>query len=184
MKKILFLCATALLLACSADDASVTSDEVALFVNHYKTTSVLNGTQFLIQENDAIGSDTFQGNAFIKNFEFEPGFTYHLTARKITTENAGTDAATVSYELVSVQEKNPVAPQTTFEIPVSRFVNGLGYFSFVRGTSEIGYTLSQEIEIECQNLCPQLQSITLHQELATGTFTHGTDGMYVLQGLY
>lgn len=185
MKKILLFCTAALLIACSSsDDASITNEEVVLFVNHYKTTSVLNGTQFLIQENDAIGSDTFQGTAFINNFEFEPGFTYNVTAKKIITEDAGTDAATVSYELVSVNQKNQVSPQATFEIPVSRFVNGVGYISFVRGTSTIGFILSQEIILDCQNLCPQLENITPNQEIATGTFTHGEDGTYVLQGLY
>jgi len=184
MRKIFLLCITALLFACSADDASETNEEVTLFVNHYKTTSVLNGTQFLIQENDAIGGDTFQGTAFIKNFEFEPNFTYNITARKISTENAGTDTATVSYELVSVNEKKQISPQAIFEIPLARFVNGVGYISFVRGSSTQGFILSQEIVIECQNVCSQLENLTPNQEAATGRFTHGPDGTYVLQGLY
>ena len=184
MKKILLICAAALLFACSADDEQITNEEVTLFVNHYKTTSVLNGTQFLIQENTAMGGDSFEGAASIKNFDFEPGFTYTITAKKTSTENAGTDAATVSYEFVSENEKTQVSPQATFEIPVARFVNGVGYVSFVRGTSTNGFILSQEIAIECQNLCAQLENVTPNQEAATGTFTHGPDGTYVLQSLY
>ncbi|WP_432409955.1 DUF4377 domain-containing protein [Rasiella sp. SM2506] len=184
MKKILLICTTALLFACSKDDASITNEEVALFVNHYKTTSVVSGTQLLIQENDAIGSDTFQGTAFIKNFKFEPGFTYNITAKKVITENAGTDAATISYELVSIDDQTQVSPQATFEIPIARFINGVGYVSFVRGTSTLGFILSQEITVACQNLCSQLEQVTPNQEAATGTFTHGPEGTYVLQGLY
>ncbi len=185
MKKILLICTTALIFfACSKDDTLVINEEVILFVNHYKTTSVLSGTQLLIQENDAIGSDTFQGIAFIKGFKFEPGFTYNVSAKKIITENAGTDAATVSYELVSINDQTQVSPQATFEIPVARFVNGVGYISFVRGTSSLGFILSQEITIECQNLCSQLEQITPNLEVATGTFTHGPEGTYVLQDLY
>jgi hypothetical protein len=184
MKKILLFCTTVLLFACSSDDASNINEEVTLFVNHYKTTSVLHGTQFIIQENDAIGSDTFEGTALITNLDFEPGFEYRLTVKKTIIQNSGTDAATVSYELVSVNEKTQASAQATFEIPVARFVNGLGYVSFVRGTSTNGFVLSQEIAINCQNLCSQLESLTPNQEAATGTFTHGPDGTYVLQELY
>lgn len=184
MKKILLFCTAALFFSCSADDASTTNEEVTLFVNHYKTTSVLNGTLFLIQENDAIGGNTFEGTAFIQNFNFQQGFEYKITANKIRTQNAGTDAATSSYELVSVNEKNQISPQATFTIPVARFVNGVGYVSFVQGTSANGFILGQEIIIECQNLCSQLENLIPNQEAATGTFTHGPDGTYVLQELY
>ncbi len=184
MKKILLFCTTALLLACSADDASITNEEVSLFVNHYKTTSVLNGTQFIIQENEAIGGDIFMGTPFIKNFEFEPGFEYRITATKTRTENAGTDAATVSYELVSVNEKNQVFPEASFEIPIATFVNGIGYVSFINGTAANGFELGQEILIECQNFCTQLERLIPNREVATGTFSHGPDGTYVLQELY
>lgn len=184
MKKILLFCGVILFFACSADDASSTNEEVALFVNHYKTTSVLHGTQFLIQENSAIGSDSFKGISFIQNFNFQQGFEYKITAKKIRTQNAGTNAGTISYELVSVDEKNQISPQTTFTIPVARFVNGVGYVSFVQGTSANGFILGQEVVIECQNLCSQLENLIANQDLATGTFTHGTDGTYVLQELY
>lgn len=176
--------AVAILAACSADDASVTNEEVTLFVNHYKTTSVLTGTQLLIQEAGAIGSATFEGTAFIRGFNFEQGFTYNIIAKKVTTENAGTNAAKISYELVSVAEKKQVSPQATFEIPVTQFVNGIGYVSFIKGTASNGFMLSQEIAIDCRNQCSQLENLVPNQEIATATFTHGTDGTYVLQNLY
>lgn len=184
MKKILLFCTAALLFACSSDDASITNEEVALFVNHYKTTSVLNGTQFLIQENDAIGSDTFQGTAFIKDFEFEPGFTYSIRANKIRTENAGTNTATFSYELISVNEKKQVSPEAAFDISLATFVNGVGYVPFVVGTADTGFQISREIEIDCQILCGQLEQVVPNKETVTGTFTHGNDGTYVLQELF
>jgi hypothetical protein len=184
MKKILLVAVTAMLMACSADDASVTNEEVTLFVNHYKTTSTLHGTQFLIQENEAIGSTTFEGTAFITNFDFEPGFTYDMTAKKITTENTVTNATTVSYELVTLQDKKQVSPQATFEIPVTTFLNGVGYISFIQGSTATGFKLGQEITIDCLNECSQLEGLVTNEEIATGTFSHGPNSSYVLQGLY
>ncbi|RDK84788.1 hypothetical protein [Marinirhabdus gelatinilytica] len=184
MKKIVILLTSFLLLACSADDASVTNEEVTLFVNHYKTTSVLNGTQFLIQENGAIGSDTFQGTAFISNFDFEPGFTYTVSAEKITTKNAGTDATTVSYKVISVNQKEPVSPQTSFEVPIARFVNGVGYVSFVQDVSTNTFFLSGQIEFDCNTLCSNIRAAIQNQEPITGSFTHGVEGTYILQALY
>ena len=185
MKKILLFCTAALLVACSAsDDTSVQTEEVLLFVNHYKTTSVLHGTTLVIQENDAIGSDTFSGTPFIEDFNFEPGFTYTLSAEKVTIENAGTDASTIQYKLIEVVDKTRVAEQTTFDIPLARFVNGVGYVSFVLGNTNTGFILSREIEIDCRELCGQLGSVLPNEEIATGTFVHGADGSYALRELY
>ena len=50
MKKLLFLC-TAVLLSCSADDESVTQEEVNLLIDHYKTTSLFYGTALIAYEN-------------------------------------------------------------------------------------------------------------------------------------
>ena len=49
MKKLLFLC-TVMLLSCSADDESVTQEEVNLLIDHYKTTSLMKIT-FLLFSN-------------------------------------------------------------------------------------------------------------------------------------
>ena len=51
MKKLLFFLTIALIFSCSADDGSVTQEEVTLLINHYKTTAILSlDTVFLVQE--------------------------------------------------------------------------------------------------------------------------------------
>jgi hypothetical protein len=184
MKNILFILSSVLLFSCSADDAVVTSEEVTLFVNHYKTTSVLNGTSLLIQEDAAIGTSDFEKTPFIEGFSFEPGFTYTLTATKIITENAGTNATMTSYELISVVDQTQVAPEVTFSVPLARFVNGLGYVSWLVGNQQTGFVLSNEININCGSLCPSLETVHANGEIATGVFVHGEEGTYVLQELF
>lgn len=184
MKTIGILLLTVLLFSCSADDAQVTSEEVTLFVNHYKTTSVVNGTSLLIQENAAIGTTEFQKTPSINGFTFEPGFTYTLNAKKTITENAGTNATTTSYELISIEDQNEVDPAATFTVPLARFVNGLGYVSWLVGNQQTGFVLSNEITIDCGTLCPSLESVHANQEIATGVFIHGEEGIYQLQELY
>ena len=184
MKKIIILCLLSLFVGCSADDGTVTEEEVTLFVNHYRTTPVLSNTALLVQENNAIGSEDFHKTRNIKSFTFEPGHTYLLTVSKITTKNPGTDASTVSYELIRQEEKNIVFPQTTFEVPLTRFINGAGYVSFIVGSETLGFVLGNRISVDCNNLCAQLETVLGARDIATGTFTHGTDGTYVLQTLY
>ena len=184
MKKIVLLFTIGLLVACSSDDGTTINEEVSLFVNHYQTTSILTGTALVIQEDTAIGTKDFERIGSIAGFEFEPGFTYILTATKITTKNPGTNASTIRYELISQETKEEVPPQTTFTVPLTQFVNGVGYLSFLNGDETSGFLLGNRIPIQCQNLCTQLQTILNYQDIASGEFTHREDGSYVLQELY
>ena len=77
-----------------------------------------------------------------------------------------------------------MSPQTTFEVPLTRFINGVGYVSFIVGSETLGFVLGNRISVDCNNLCAQLETVLGARDIATGTFTHGTDGTYVLQTLY
>jgi hypothetical protein len=183
MKKLLFLLVSISILSCSADDATVVEEEVTLFVDHYKTTSILNPTSLLIQEDVAIGTDDFEITPSIKEFTFIPGQTATLTARKITTKNAGTDATTVHYELISLQDQEQVAPGETFQVPLTKYINGIGYVSWVAGNSISGFSIASEIDIDCGFFCDELDSRLRIEDIITGTFIHGEDGSYILEGL-
>jgi hypothetical protein len=183
MKNILLIAAAILLIACSADDGSVTTQEVSLVINHYKTTSVLNGTAFLIQEDEEIGGATFKATPIIRNLNYEPGFTYEVTAEKTFTENPGTDATTVSYEVRQLIEKEPVPPEVSFTLPLGEFVNGAGYVRLAQGFNGTFY-LGGEIPLNCQSFCQELAIAFNNEEQVSGTFTHGEDGTYVLEELY
>lgn len=185
MKKILLFCAIALMFSCSSsDDASIQTENVTLFVNHFKTTSLLSGTTFLVQENDAIGTNTYKTAPVIENFDFQPGYTYSISAEKTITENAGTDAATTAYRVIDVLEKKQVGAFATFNVPLTTFTNGVGYISFISGSEATGFRLSGQIEIDCREFCGELEGMIQNKDIATATFIHGPEGSYILQELY
>lgn len=185
MKKIVFLLAFPLLFSCTADDDSVVQEEVKLFVNHFKSTAVLAPTTvLLVQEDERRGSGEFSATLGIRGFEFEPGFTYDLTVVKTTTKNPGTDFSTVSYELISQNNKTEVALNESFAVPLAQVFNGAGYSSWITGTQEFGYFISREIPINCQLLCFRLEALLANQQEVTGVFIHGEDGEYILTDLY
>lgn len=185
MKKVLFLLSAVLLFSCSADDATETQEEVTLLINHFKTTAILSlDTVFLVQEDDEIGNGLFTDAYTINNFEFEPGFTYLVSATKTTRQNDGSDIDIISYDVNSIQEKSPVGLDETFTIPLARIFNGVGYASWLTGDAQFGWYISHEIPIDCLQLCPELNQVLPNNQIATGIFKHGEAGVYELVDLY
>ncbi|MEL6812267.1 MAG: hypothetical protein AAFP76_13135 [Bacteroidota bacterium] len=180
MKKLLFLCIGLLLMACSDDDAEITQTEVNLSINHFKTTSLLYGTALIGQEEGTLETFTIPR---ISGFDFQPGYTYSLIANRITTKNAGTNATTDSYDLIAVQTQDTIPPNTEFRVPLAKFVNGVGYVTWIRGNAELGYVLNNEIPIHCSQFCTELMSRVVIEENITGVFEHGPNGTYILKEL-
>jgi len=182
MKKLLFLCLVGFLLSCSSDDKSTTTEiEVNLSIDHYKTTSLLHGTAFVVSENGAEGK--FQ-IPFITSFDFQPGFRYQARATRRTIVNDGTSKGIDTYHLISIQSQDTIPPNTTFTVPLAQFVNGFGYVKWVVGNPDTGYVLSNEIPIDCEQFCGELASIFAIEDNVTGEFEHGPDGSYILRALY
>ena len=183
MKTVISLLAIMLLFACSENDESVTSTQVELFVDHYKTTSIIDGIAFVIFENDVPGNDEDKIFGQIDRFNFEPGFTYQVTANKTITENAGTNAKTVRYDLITINNKEAVSPDAEFRIPLIRFVNGRGTATFIRRQADSTFILSNEIPFNCNYFCVDLDRAIEREDVITGTFVHGPDGSYLLKEL-
>ncbi|MBT8261848.1 MAG: DUF4377 domain-containing protein [Bacteroidia bacterium] len=183
MKKVIFLLTVILLIACSENDESVTSQQVELFVDHYKTTSIINGTAFVIYENVAPGNNADKIYGQINRFNFEPGFTYQLTANKTIIENAGTNAQTVRYDLITINNKEAVSPDAEFRIPLIQFFNGRGTATFIRRQADSTFILSNEIPFNCNYFCVDLDRAIERETAIEGTFTHGPEGTYILQEL-
>jgi hypothetical protein len=183
MKKVFFLLMAILLISCSANDESVTSEEVELFVDHYKTTSILNGTAFVIYENGTPENNDNKIYGQIDRFNFEPGFTYQITATKTITKNAGTNAKTVRYDLISINQKEPARPDARFRIPLIQFVNGRGMATFIRRQADSTFILSNEIPFNCNYFCINLDRAIQYENAIAGTFVHGPEGTYILKEL-
>jgi len=183
MKKIAVLLLSGLIFACSADDAEITSEQVSMFVDHYQTTNYLTGTAFVVQVGDNIGSDDFRPLGNIAGFNFEPGNQYRITALKTVTKNEGTDFRTAEYALQSVVSQEAVDPETTFRIPLSVFVNDLGFVKFLERKQDSSFALAGRIPINCNRFCTELNTIIDQDLYAVGTFKHGEEGSYVLTEL-
>tara|TARA_R110002094_G_scaffold180465_1_gene158774 strand:- start:309 stop:857 length:549 start_codon:yes stop_codon:yes gene_type:complete len=182
MKKLLFLCLVGFLLSCSSDDKStVTEVEVNLSIDHFKTTSLLHGTAFVVSEN---GAEKQMAIPFITSFDFQPGFRYQASATRRTIVNDGTSKGVDTYHLISVQSQDTIAPNTTFRVPLAQFVNGFGYVKWVVGNADTGYVLSNEIPIDCQQFCGELESMLVIEDNVTGEFEHGPNGSYILRALF
>ncbi len=171
-----------LLISCSANDESVISEEVALFVDHYKTTSIINGTAFVFYEN-ATPDNNNRIYGHINQFNFEPGFIYKITATKTITKNAGTNAKTVRYDLISINQKDAVSPDAEFRIPLIKFVNGKGMATFIRRQADSTFILSNEIPFNCNYFCIDLDRAIQQENAIKGTFVHGPEGTYILKKL-
>lgn len=182
MKKLLFLCLVGLLLSCSSDDQSTTTEtEVNLSIEHYKTTSLLHGTAFVVSEN---GAEKKFGIPFITSFDFQPGFRYQARATRRTVVNDATSKGIDTYHLISIQSQDTIPPNTTFRVPLGQFVNGFGYVKWVVGNVDTGYVLSNEIPIDCEQFCIELANILAIEDNVTGEFAHGPNGSYILRALY
>ena len=182
MKKLLFLCLVGLLLSCSSDDKSTTTEtEVNLSIDHYKTTSLFHGTAFVATENGQEGRFEIP---FITSFDFQPGFRYQARAIRRTVVNDGASEGIDSYRLLSIQSQDTIPPNTTFTVPLGKFVNGFGYVKWVVGNVDTGYVLSNEIPIDCERFCIELANILAIEDNVTGEFAHGPNGSYILLALY
>lgn len=183
MKNVILLLLTALIFSCSANDESVTTEEVNLAVDHYKTTSAFNGTAFVIYENGSLGDANAKVYGQIDNFNFEPGFTYNLSATKTITENAGTNAKTVRYRANTVNSRQAARPDANFRIPMIEFINGRGMATFIRRQADSTFILGNEIPFDCNYFCLDLDRAIEQENEVIGIFSHGPEGSYVLNEL-
>jgi hypothetical protein len=170
-------------MACSADDDATEVSTVELFVNHYQTTNVLSNLAFVVQEDDQIGSNKFTTLGAIQDFDFEPGFTFRLLATKTVIKNSGTEARTATYQLDEILSKDAVAAGTRFGVTLSTEVPGQGTVVFLQKRPDGNFYLGGEILIDCRSYCGNLQAISDQQLIADGIFSHGTEGIYVLEEL-
>ena len=181
MKKIACIALLVLLNACSSDDdANISEENIILEVSHYKTTSLLFGSALIVEEQ---GNGRLVELPDVRGFNFEQAHNYRLNTRKVTTQNPGSTARVVHYELITELNKETIPPNTSFTIPLADFVNGVGYVSWLTETADQSYLINREIILDCNQFCSELDTRLGLKDTIIGEFTHGTDGSYVLIGL-
>ena len=165
MKKyILLLIVIGISISCSNDDNE--SEIINLRVNHFRSTGFTLDLALilLVQEGDNIGTDTWTNfSTNIEGFTYEPGNIYDLLVKIETIDNPPADGSSLKYTLIEIESTEEVSLETLFKIDLK--INGESFI-----TTNSGYQLLNQIEIECDNLCNELDEILQYQEIVIGTF--------------
>ncbi len=135
-------------------------------INHHYITGVGIAPLLVyeVQEDNAIGSDTW--TAFytdIQGFNYVPGKIYDLTVKVSTIDNPPADGSSLRYNLVRIDNEQFVSPETQFDIELKR--NGESYV-----TNISGYSILNQIMLDCNVQCADLDFKLQNQDLVIGTF--------------
>ena len=167
--------------SCSLKGDSPNSTEIVdMRINHFRQTAVGEGRYlvYLVQEEDEIGNNDWNYlYEEIQGFDYELGYIYTITVRKINIENPPADGSSVKYVLVSVRSKEEVPDGETFDVYLKSYGE-----NFVT-QSENDLFLLHEYKIDCNSMCETLTADLDTKEKVTGTFIHGPDESLILQSL-
>ncbi len=164
-KQIGILMIIGILFSCSKDD-TVLPQTFDMRINHYQNTGIGEGL-FLIQMvqiSNTIGSENWiKFYNTIEGFDFQPGYIYDIKVSVEQVDNPPADGSSLKYTLQEIKSTQKVDIETPFDIDLK--INGQ---SFITKTS--GYELLNQIEIDCNSLCEELDTKLQHQEIVVGTF--------------
>jgi hypothetical protein len=169
-KQILLLIIIGVIFSCSTDDGNKFKT-IAMRINHYQNTGISVGPvlTLLVQEGDAIGTNNwakFYTN--IEGFNYVPGKIYNLSVMVEQINNPSADGSSLKYTLVEVKSIQEVDNETLFDIDLK--INGENFI-----TTNSGYELLNQIEINCNSLCDELETKMQNQDFVVGTFKRLTN---------
>ncbi|WP_178983937.1 DUF4377 domain-containing protein [Winogradskyella helgolandensis] len=179
MKKYLLLVMTiGLLCACSDDD--VTASEITTMrINHYQNTAIALEPvlTLLVQYGDSFGTESWNNlYSSIEGFDYAPGYIYDLSVRIDQIGNPAADAGSYKYTLVEVLAAQEIPAETEFDINLKLNDN-------VFVTTDSGYQLLNQIDIDCNTLCDTLDELLENQDIVVGTFKHSANNIIQLIAL-
>lgn len=177
-KQILFLMTIGMLISCSNDD-EIQPQTIDMRINHYQNTGIGEGLflTLLIQEKNNIGSDSWtKFYNSIEGFDYQSGFIYDIKVIIEQVSNPPADGSSLKYTLQEIKSTREVSYETPFDIDLK--INGQ---SFITTTS--GYELLDQIEIDCNKLCDELDTKLQNQDFVIGTFKRLQNNEIQLIGL-
>ncbi len=142
---------------------------IDLRINHFKQTGFgpFPMLVYLTQEGEMIDGPDWQFfYGQIEGFEYKKGYLYDLKVKKESLENPPQDASAVRYILEKVISRQKVSENEAFDIKLK----WAGENFIV--TNEEGYSLLEEYQIDCSDLCGTLSTRLQNEEEVTGTFVH------------
>ena len=156
---------TLIIFSCSSDEVNK-PQTIDMRINHYQNTGIGEGLflTLLVQEENNIGSDTwtkFYGS--IKGFDYQPGYIYDIKVIVEQVNNPPADGSSLKYTLQEIKSTQKVANETPFEIDLK--INGQSFI-----TTTAGYELLNQIKIDCNTLCDELDVKLQNENFVVGTF--------------
>ncbi len=177
-KQILLLMILGILFSCSNDDDNQ-SQIIEMRINHFQNTGIAISPvlTLLVQRGDNIGTDNwtkFYSN--IQGFNYEPGTIYNLLVKIEQIDNPPLDGSSAKYTLMEIVSTQEVDNETLFDIDLK--INGENFV-----TTDTGLELLNQINIDCNNLCDELETILQNQDFVVGTFKRISNNEIKLMGL-
>jgi len=152
-----------------------------MVVDHYQATAINNESfVYRTQSGSNIGTSTwYDQDENIKGLDYEPGYVYDIDVIVEITDTPNGDASPPIYTLKKINTKTKVADGTTFEIFLRR-----PNFLYLTGNTNVGLKILNKYTIDCGTSCmPLNQALAIYKNTIIGTFTHKTDGSYLLTSL-
>ncbi|EPR71720.1 hypothetical protein ADIWIN_3167 [Winogradskyella psychrotolerans RS-3] len=166
-KQILLLIIIGLFFSCTNDDDN-DSQTVTMRINHYQNTAIALDPviALLVQYDDNIGTTSWNNfYATIEGFNYVPGQVYDLSVRIDQIGNPAADDGAFKYTLLEVISEQEVPAETEFNINLK--INGQNFI-----TTDSGYQLLNQIDIDCNTLCDALDTLLESEDVVVGTFKH------------
>lgn len=167
-----------LLWSCSDDDIT-SSRTTTMRINHYQNTAMALDPvlSLLVQYDDDIGTENWNNlYATIDGFDYVPGYMYDISVRIDQIGNPAADAGSYEYTLLEVIAAQEVPTETEFEIILK-----LNDYVFI--TTDSGYQVLNQIDIDCNTLCDTLDELLENQDIVVGTFKHSANNTIQLIAL-
>ena len=170
-KQILILIILGTLFSCSNNDDDNLSQTIEMRINHFQNTGIAVGPvlTLLVQEGDEIGTDNwtkFYSN--IEGFNYKPGTIYNLSVKTKPISNPPADGSSIKYTLLEIESTQEVDNETLFDIDLK--INGENFI-----TTDNGLELLNQIGIDCNNLCNELETLLQNQDVVVGTFKRNSN---------
>ena len=131
--------------------------KIKLKVNYFKQTiNTPNGPMMTlsVQTGNDIGTTKWSSSVVkIIGFIYEPGYVYELLVSPQTIESPYVEVGKTAYVLTQILSKTKVASETSFVLDLKT-----DDINYVNGDTNSGFSILNEVTIDCNNLCTDLSS--------------------------
>ena len=179
-----------LLVSCSTDDSVNTEEDNRIFINnttleykHYKITATAldNGLFNLVRPEDE--EDFFILYGGVNGFIPELGTNYTIAVAKYSVPNPPADAGSTEYDFLRIIEQSEGSSTETFDLRLLTQYSDV-QDTFITSDSSSNYALLNDIAIDCNTVCEQLEPTLNEFETLYGTFSRNSDNSYKLLDTY